>query len=74
MKTGRCSVIMGKFIYCTNEDLCNKLKETEHKFMFTKKNNGTTVWVFNFNPKSKFTFSDSDKNKYLLSNRLDFLR
>jgi len=58
---------MKKFIYCTDENLKNKLEE---KLAFISKQtiNGKDTWIFENS--SKIVFSDIDMSKLRFTNKL----
>lgn len=59
------------FIYCFDEVLKNELLKTGYKMIQNPSNQD--YWVFINKPeKLAFNFSDVDKNKFKMSNRLNF--
>lgn len=58
------------FIYCFDEQLKNKLIEAGYKM--AEKSNGKDYWIFLNKSNLTFDFSNIDKNKFKMSNKLNF--
>jgi len=57
---------MKKFIYCTDENLKNKLKNSL-ELILEKEIDGNLTWIFENN--NKIVFSDIDINKLKFTNK-----